>query len=80
MPEPVRIPYRNVDAWRGLCSRPGLIMSRQIACLRQALAVAVGRIDNSYAALLRLIGKRDGYLACFVREGSNGVLSSRWFR
>lgn len=47
------------------------------ACPRQALAAIVAAHDESYAGLSRMIGKRPGYLACFVREGHPVALAER---
>ncbi len=45
------------------------ITSRDVACPRTALAAAVAGSSSSYAGLSRMIGRDDGYLARFVREG-----------
>ena len=46
------------------------------ACPREALAGVVDASRYSYASLSRMIGKRDGYLRCFVREGHPVALSA----
>jgi hypothetical protein len=59
------------------------VLGRAEACPRKALAAAVARLNNpqvTYAALSRMIGRRDGYLACFVREGHPLALGEREHR
>jgi hypothetical protein len=46
------------------------------ACPREALAKVVDASSYSYAALSRMIGRRPGYLSCFVREGHPVALSA----
>ncbi|HEU0045055.1 hypothetical protein [Sphingomonas sp.] len=49
-------------------------------CPRQMLQAAVARWnkpDVNYASLSRMLGRRDGYLACFVREGHPMALNER---
>ena len=44
---------------------------------RQALAAAAQASGDSYAELSRMIGRRDGFLACFIREGMPKALTER---
>lgn len=44
---------------------------------RPALAVAAQAKGDSYAALSRMIGRRDGFLSCFIREGLPKALTER---
>lgn len=52
-------------------------ISKGIADPRQALAIAAQAKGDSYAALSRMIGRRDGFLACFIREGLPTALTER---
>ena len=55
------------------------VLGRAEACPRKALAAAVARQNNpqvTYAALSRMIGRRNGYLATFVREGHPAALNA----
>ncbi len=73
-PEPV---YRQRPRAR---PSPGRVLGRGLACPREALAAAVARVNKSdvnYASLSRMLGRRPGYLACFVREGHPAALSER---
>ena len=47
------------------------------ACPREALTTAFDASPHSYAALSRMLGRREGYLACFVREGHPAALSAQ---
>lgn len=52
-------------------------ISKTMADPRQALAIAAQTKGDSYAALSRMIGRRDGFLACFIREGMPKALTAR---
>lgn len=45
------------------------------ACPREALAAVVDASPESYAALSRMLGRRPGYLRCFVTEGHPEALT-----
>lgn len=70
----VRFPERT---WRRPPALSALrICDRSIACPREALRAIVDASDVSYAGLSRMLGKRSGYLACFVREGHPRALAA----
>ena len=52
-------------------------ITKGMADPRQALAVAAQASGDSYAALSRMIGRREGFLACFIREGLPQALTER---
>lgn len=76
--ELVRVPDPDAEpVWRARpAPLPRRVLSRVEPCPRKALAAAVERSGESYAALSRMIGRRNGYLACFVREGHPVALSA----
>lgn len=56
--------------WRSRpAPKPARILGRLPACPREALAAAVARGNDSYAALSRMINRPDRYLDRFVRDG-----------
>jgi hypothetical protein len=73
--------FDPVTAWRSHTrSAPARVLGRGPVCPREALAAAVARdsrTDVNFASLSRMLGRRNGYLACFIREGHPLALSER---
>jgi hypothetical protein len=78
--ELVRVPDVEVRWRERPRPAPPRVLSRSEACPRKALTGAIGRLGDptvTYASLSRMISRRDGYLACFVRDGHPRALSQR---